>query len=83
MAWGKDCIISEISRNSEINADPDTNLLALAAAATGKNYATFQISNIKLFVSGVNLYVNHNIKFLENVKQGCKRTFSWKTIDLK
>ena len=39
--------------------------------------ATFQISNAKLYVPVVTLSINDNINFLENIKQGCKRTVSW------
>ena len=36
-----------------------------------------QINNAKLYVPVITLPVNHNIKFLENIKQGFKRTISW------
>ena len=39
--------------------------------------ATFQINNAKLYVSVVTLSINDNFKFLENTKQGFKRTISW------
>ena len=39
--------------------------------------ATFQINNAKLYVPVVILSVNDNIKFLENIKQGFKRTIYW------
>ena len=38
---------------------------------------TFQINNAKLYVPVVILSINDNIKFLENIKQGFKRTISW------
>ena len=37
----------------------------------------FMITSTKLYVSVVTLSINDNIKFLENIKQGLKRTFSW------
>ena len=37
----------------------------------------FMITSTKLYVPVVTLSVNDNIKFLENIKQGFKRTFSW------
>ena len=37
---------------------------------------TFQINNNKLYVPVVTLSINDNVKFLENVKQGFKRTIS-------
>ena len=39
--------------------------------------ATSQINNPKLYVPVVTLSINDNIKILENIKQGFKRTFSW------
>ena len=39
--------------------------------------ATFHINNAKLYVPIVTLSINHNIKFLGNIKQGFKRRISW------
>ena len=39
--------------------------------------ATFRINNAKLYVPVVTLSINDKIKFLENIKQGFKRTISW------
>ena len=44
-----------------------------AAETTG---ATFQKNSTKLYVHVVTLYINDNIKVLENLKQGFKRTVS-------
>ena len=41
-----------------------------------KTEATFQIHNVKLYVLVVMLSINNNIKLLENIKQGFKRTIS-------
>ena len=38
--------------------------------------ATSQINNAKLYVPVVTLSINDNIKILENIKQGFKRTIS-------
>ena len=46
----------------------------MVTATTG---ATFQINNGKLYFPVVTFSVNDNIKFLENIKQGFKRTISW------
>ena len=35
------------------------------------------ITSTKLYVPVVTLSINDNIKFLENIKQGFKRTISW------
>ena len=45
-------------------------------AATLTTGATFQISNAKLYVPFTTLSINDIIKFLENIKQGFKRTIS-------
>ena len=37
----------------------------------------FQINNDKLYVLFVTLSINDKINFLENIKQGFKRTISW------
>ena len=42
-----------------------------------KTGATFQINNAKLYLLVVTLSIDNNIKFLENIKQGFKRTISW------
>ena len=68
------CVISEISRTSR--AVPNTNPVRYELATT-TNSTTFQINNAKLYVPVVTLSVNDNIKFLENIKQGFKRTISW------
>ena len=41
---------------------------------TGVNFVT---TSTKLYVPVVTLPINDNIKFLENIKQGFKRTISW------
>ena len=43
--------------------------------------ATFHISNAKLYIvtyTVVNLSINNNINFIENIKQGFTRANSWK-----
>ena len=39
--------------------------------------ATFQINNAKLYVLVAVLPINDNLNFLENIKQGFKRTIPW------
>ena len=39
--------------------------------------AAFQINNAELYIPVVTFSTNNNIKFLENIKQGFKRTISW------
>ena len=67
------CIISKLSRTPAAPANPPVPSIE-ATETTG---ATFQINNAKLYVPAVTLSINDNIKFLENIKQGFKRTISW------
>ena len=70
LTWSNYCVISEILRIPEVEgANPADETLT-----TG---ATFQINNAKLYVPVVTLYINDNIKFLENIKQGFRRTIPW------
>ena len=55
----------------------DANTIFPAAAAIQTTGAAFQINNAKPCVPVITLSVNDNIKFLENIKQGIKRTISW------
>ena len=70
LSWSKECIISEISRTTEIRG----NNRVTATETTG---ATFQINIVNLHVWVVFLSINDNIKFLEKIKQGFKGTISW------
>ena len=46
-------------------------------AAKQTTNATIQINNAKLDVPVFALSINDNIKFLENIKQRFRRTYSW------
>ena len=73
LLWSRYCVISEISRTFE--AVPNTNPIRYRMTSQTTN-VTFQVNHVKLYVSVVTLSINHNIKFLENIKQGFKRTIS-------
>ena len=68
-------IITEASKT--YGAVPNTNQVRYHVTSQ-KARATFQISNTKLYVPVVTLLINDNIKFLQNIKQGFKRTISCK-----
>ena len=68
MKWANYCVISEISRSFRA-IDPNANPVVYKLV-TATNSATFHINN-------VTLPINDNIKFLESIKQGLKRTTSW------
>ena len=75
MRWEKNCIITEVSRTLravDLNADPV--VFEVVTETTG---AKFQITNTKFYVPVVTVSINDNIKFLENIKLGFKRTISW------
>ena len=77
MLWSKDCILTEIYRTPEVAGNPGANPPVLAREATLTTGATFQINNAKFYVPIVTLSFSENIKFLEHLKQGCRRTVSW------
>ena len=72
MSWSKCCVISEVSRRPAVPANPPV----LAAEKTQTTSATFQMNNSKYYIPAVTLSVN-DITFLENIKQGFKRTITW------
>ena len=57
--------------------NPEANPAVPGVAAIQTTGTSFQINNAKLYVPVVTLSINDNIKFLENIKQGFKRTISW------
>ena len=83
LSWSRECVISEISIKLRINGNPDANPPTQEVPTIQATAATFQMNNAKLYVRVVTFSINDNIKFLENIKQGFKRTISWKNIDLK
>ena len=77
LTWSKKCIISEISITPRIAGNPNARLPVQAREARQTTWATFLINNDKPHVPDVTLSINDNNKFLENMKQGFKRTISW------
>ena len=76
LKWTRNCVISEISRTAAVTENLNANPPDQPVAPTQTTGATFQINNAKLYVPVVTLSINNNIKFLENIKQGPKRTIS-------
>ena len=77
LSWSKECIISEISITAAVPGNPDTNPPAPDVAAIQTTGVTFQTNIAKRYVPVVMLSINDHTKFLENTKQGFKRTISW------
>ena len=69
------CMISELS--STFRAVDSNANTAVYQVASETNSETFQRNNAKLDVPVFTLSINDNIKFLENIKQGFKKTVSW------
>ena len=76
LSWSKECIISEIYKTPEVPANLNANPPNILIHVTAKTSATFQMNIAKLYVPVVTLSINDNFKFLENIKQGFKRTIS-------
>ena len=76
LPWLKQCITSEIPITPVDVVNPNSNPPVPAIAAKQTAGATFQINNAKPYVPVSTLSINDNIKFLENMKQGFKRTIS-------
>ena len=77
LSWSKECIISETYKTPKVPANPMANPPNPLIQATATTGATFQINNAKFYFPVVTLSINDNVKFLENIKQGFKRTISW------
>ena len=77
LSCSRNCVIFEKSRTAAVAGNPDANQPVLDREATLTTRSTFQISNAKLNVPVVTLSINHNITFLEHVKQGLRKTISW------
>ena len=67
LAWSKECVITSMERRLIKNIRRD-------ASPTG---AIFQITDTKLYVPVVTLSKENDIKLLEQLKTGFKRTIKW------
>ena len=77
LRWTKNCLILEILRATPEAGNANANPPTQAVAVTQKTGTTFKINNAKLYFPVVTLSIIDNIKYLENTKQGFKRTISW------
>ena len=75
LKWSKSCVISEISRTFRA-VDPNANPVDYEVA-TARTGAKFQINNAETLFSSCHFAYYDNVKFLENLKPGFKRTTSW------
>ena len=77
MAGSGNCITSETSRIYVVAPNPAAYSPAWTKIAISTLGAKFQVSCTKLYVTVVTLFMNNNIKVLENLRQGFERTISW------
>ena len=72
LTWFKSCVlIDKITRNANYAANP------VVYEINNPEDATFQITDIKLYMSVVTLSKENNIKLLEKLKSGFKKTIKW------
>ena len=72
MTWFKNCVlIDKSTREADYNADPNVYEI------NNPEDATFKITDVKLFVPVVTLPKENDIKLLEQLKTGFKRTIKW------
>ena len=70
--WFKNCeLIDKITRDADYNVDPDVREI------NNPEDAIFQITDTKLYVPVVTLSKENDIKLLEQLKSGFKRTIKW------
>ena len=74
LKWTKSCVISEISRTFRA-VDPNANPVDYEVV-TARTGAKFQINNVETLFSSCHFAYYDNVKFLENLKPGFKRTIS-------
>ena len=65
------CANRQKARDADYNADP------VVYEINNPEDATFQITDIKLYMSVVTLSKENNIKLLEKLKSGFKKTIKW------
>ena len=66
--------LSETLNNTEASADPNANPPIQHLPEGFTTGAIFQINSAKCYVPAVTLSKNDNIKCLQNIKQGFKKT---------
>ena len=72
LTWFKNCVLIEkLTREADYDADPNVYEI------DNPENATFKITNTKLFVPVVTLSKENDIKLLEQLKSGFKRTIKW------
>ena len=72
LTWFKNCVlIDKLTRDANYNADP------IVRKTDNPGNATFNITDTKLYVPVVILSKKNDIKLLEKLKSGFKKTITW------
>ena len=72
LTWFKNCVlIDKSTRDANYNANPRVSEI------NNPENATFQITDTKLYVPVVTLSKENDIKLLEQLKSGFKKTIKW------
>ena len=72
MTWFKNCVlIDKLTREANYNVDPDVYEI------DNPENAIFQITDAKVYAPVVSLSKENDIKLLEQLKSGFKRTIKW------
>ena len=72
LTWFKNCVlIDKLTRDANYGADPIVHKI------DNPENATFKITDTKLYVPVVTLSKENDIKLLEQLKSGFKRTIKW------
>ena len=72
LTWFRNCVlINKSTRDADYGANP------IVHEIDNPEDATFQITDIKLYVPVVTLSKENDIKFLEKLKSGFKKTIRW------
>ena len=72
LTWFKNCVLID-KTTREANYDADLNVCEI----DNPENATFKITDVKLFVPVVTLSKENDIKLLEQLKTGFKKTIKW------
>ena len=72
LTWSEDCVLTDI-KTQAANPNDDPAIPAINAPTN----ATYEMTDIKLYVPVATLPTKDDKKFLEQLKSGFKRTIKW------
>ena len=72
MTWFENCVLID-----KLTRDPDYGAIPCISEINNPENAIFEITDTKLYVPFVSLSKENNIKLLEQLKSGFKRTIKW------